>query len=225
MGRFAQAESDNRPGVILIAAMTLDGKIATRSGDSQISSLADLKKLHRLRSRADAVMIGRGTQLTDNPRLTVRKAKGRSPVRIVVDSLARTSTNSRIFSAKGGSTIIAVSQRAPRTRVERLRLKGARVICCGTEHVDLKKLLQTLRTMGISRLLLEGGGNLNWSMLGGKLVDEIQVTVAPFVVGGRKATTLIEGVGVGRMSHAIRLSLVRTLRIGNEVVLSYKVRN
>ncbi len=225
MDRFPEAESHKRPDVILTAAMTLDGKIATRGGDSRISSLSDLKKLHRLRSRADAVMIGRGTQLTDNPRLTVRQAKGRNPVRIVVDSLARTSTNTRIFSAKGGSTIIAVSQRAPRARVERLRLKGARVIRCGTEHVDLKKLLQTLRTIGIRRVLLEGGGNLNWSMLVGKLVDEIQVTVAPFVVGGREATTLVEGLGVGRMSHAIRLSLVRTKRIGNEVVLSYKVRN
>ncbi len=225
MGRFPKAESHNRPSVILTAAITLDGKIATRSGDSRISSLADLKKLHRLRSRADALMIGRGTLLNDNPRLTVRRTKGRNPVRIVVDSLARTSTNSRVFSAKGGSTIIAVSQRAPNARVERLRLKGARVIRCGTRHVDLKGLLATLGTIGIRRVLLEGGGNLNWSMLGGKLVDEIQVTVAPFVVGGKKATTLVEGFGVGRMSHAIRLSLVRTKRIGNEVVLSYKVRN
>lgn len=225
MDRFQKAESRVRPAVILTAAMTLDGKIATRGGDSRMSSPSDLKKLHKLRSRADAVMIGRGTQLTDNPRLTVRRAKGRTPVRIVVDSLAKTSTNSRIFSSKGPSTIIAVSQRAPRARVERLRLKGARVIRCGIEHVDLKKLLQTLRMIGIRRVLLEGGGNLNWSMLAGKLVDEIQVTVAPFVVGGRKATTLVEGVGIGRIRHAIRLSLVRTKRVGNEVVLTYKVRN
>lgn len=225
MDRFLQAESHKRPDVILTAAMTLDGRIATRGGDSRISSVSDLKKLHRLRSRSDAVMIGRGTQLTDNPRLTVRQAKGRNPVRIVVDSLARTSTNSRIFSAKGGSTIIAVSQRAPRARVERLRLKGARVIQCGTRHVDLKKLLQTLRAIGVRRVLLEGGGNLNWSMLAGKLVDEIQVTIAPFVVGGKKATTLVEGFGVGRIGHAIRLSLVRMNRNGNEVVLRYRVRN
>ncbi len=225
MGRFRTSKSDNRPNVILAAAMTLDGKISTRSGDSRISSLADLKKLQRLRSGVDAIMIGRRTQLNDNPSLTVRQSKGRNPVRIVVDSLARTSTNSKIFSAKGGNTIIAVSQSAPRARVEKLRLKGARVIRCGTEHVDLEKLLQTLRTIGIRRVLLEGGGNLNWSMLVGKLVDEIQVTVAPFVVGGKKATTLVEGFGVGRIGHAIRLSLVKMNRNGNEVVLRYKVRN
>ncbi len=224
MGRFQAAESHNRPNVILTAAMTLDGKIATRSGDSRISSQADLKQLHRLRSHADAVMVGRGTQLNDNPRLTVRRTQGRNPVRIIVDSLARTSPKSGIFSAKGGGNIIAVSKRAPNTRVKRLQQRGAKVIRCGTERVDLNTLLATLYTMGIRCVLLEGGGKLNWSMLVAKLVDEIRITVAPFVVGGEKATTLVEGFGVGRMSQAIRLSLEKSTRNGNELVLSYRVR-
>lgn len=225
MGRFQPADSRKRPNVILSAAMTLDGKIATRSSDSRISSATDLKKLHRLRSRADAVMIGSGTQRRDNPRLTVRRIKGKNPVRIIVDSLARTSPNARTLSKEGGSTILAVSKRAPKTRVERLRLKGADVIRCGDQEVDLTKLLAVLQGMGIRRVLLEGGGKLNWSMLVHKLVDEIQVTVAPFVVGGKKATTLVEGLGVDRMSHAIRLTLIEANRVGNELVLNYKVRN
>jgi 2,5-diamino-6-(ribosylamino)-4(3H)-pyrimidinone 5'-phosphate reductase len=218
-------ESYRRPHVILNAAMTLDGKIATRSGDSRMSSHADLKQLHIMRSRVDAVLIGIGTQLNDNPFLTVRQIKGRDPIRIVVDSLARTSPKSRIFSADGGCTIIAVSKKAPNTRIEKLRQKGAKVILCGTEYVDLRALLAVLYKMGIKRVLLEGGGRLNWSMLAGKLVDEMRVTIAPFVVGGEKATTLAEGFGVGKMSHAIRLSLAKTTRIGNELALSYTVRN
>jgi 2,5-diamino-6-(ribosylamino)-4(3H)-pyrimidinone 5'-phosphate reductase len=225
MARFPYAEAHKRPNVILAAAMTLDGKIATRSGDSRISSSFDLEKLHRLRSRTDAVMVGRGTQLSDNPRLTVRRISGRNPVRIVVDSLARTSPNSRILSRGGGRTIIAASKRAPEARVNRLRSKGAKIIRCGNQHVDLRKLLTILHSLGIRDLLLEGGGKLNWSMLTEKLVDEIQVTIAPRVVGGEKATTLVEGFGVGRMSHAIRLSKLKVTRNGNELVLSYRVRN
>ena len=181
--------------------------------------------MHRLRSRADAVMIGIGTQLNDNPLLTVRRIKGRDPIRIIVDSLARTPPKSRIFSEKDGRTIVAVSKKAPNARIKKLQQEGAKIIRCGTGHVDLKALLATLHTMGINRVLLEGGGRLNWSMLAGKLVDEIRVTVAPFVVGGEKATTLVEGFGVARMSHAIRLSLAKTTRNGNEMVLSYKVKN
>ena len=225
MGRFQMAESYRRPHVILNAAMTLDGKIATRSGDSRISSGIDLKQLHMMRSRADAVMIGIGTQLNDNPLLTVRRGKGRNPIRIVVDSLARTPPKSRILSAKAGCTIVAVSKKAPNARIKKLQQAGAKVIRCGTRYVDLRALLAKLYTMGIRRVLLEGGGKLNWSMLAGRLVDEMRVTVAPFVVGGENATTLVEGFGVGRMSHAIRLSLAKSTRNGSELVLSYKVRN
>lgn len=225
MGRFQAAKPHRRRHVILNAAMTLDGKIATKSGGSRISSHNDLVRLHRLRSNVDAVMIGLGTQLNDNPLLTVRRTKGRNPIRIVVDSLARTPPESRIFSAKESRTIIAVSKNAPNTRTEKLEQKGARVIRCGTRHVNLRALLATLHTMRIDRILLEGGGRLNWSMLSAKLVDEMRITVAPFVVGGEKATTLVDGFGVGRMSHAVRLSLMKTTRNGNELVLTYRVKN
>jgi len=225
MGRFQAHEPYRRPRVILNAAMTLDGKIATRFGDSRISSRADLKRLHGLRSRADAVMIGVGTQLSDDPLLTVRRVKGRNPIRVVVDSLARTPTNSRILSTKDGCTIIAVSKRAPNRRIQELQQQGAKIIRCGNRRIDLRGLLGTLHTMGIKLVLLEGGAKLNWSMLVNKLVDEIRVNVAPLVVGGEKATTLVEGAGVGKMSDAIKLSFAKIARNGNELVLNYKVRN
>jgi 2,5-diamino-6-(ribosylamino)-4(3H)-pyrimidinone 5'-phosphate reductase len=205
--------------------MTLYGKIATTSGDSHISSSLDLKQLHKQRALSDAVMIGIGTQLRDNPLLTVRRVKGRNPVRVVVDSLARMPPNSRIFSSKEGRIIVAVSKKASKNGVRRLLQAGAEVIRCGVGSVNLRALLATLYSMGIRRVLLEGGGRLNWSMLSNRLVDEMRVTVAPFVVGGEKATTLVAGVGVRNMNHAIRLSLANMTRNGNELVLTYKVRN
>lgn len=224
MARFPVSEFYRRPHVTLNGAMTLDGKIATKSGDSHMSSHDDLKKVHKLRTLADAVMIGIGTQLNDNPLLTVRHVKGRNPIRVVIDSLARTPPNSRIFTKKGGRTIVAVSKGAPKTRVRRLQQAGAEVISCGNKHVNLEAFLAKLYAMGIRRVLLEGGGKLNWSMLSGKLVDEMRVTVAPFIVGGENAITLVEGAGVRRTNHAIRLSLANTTRNGNELVLNYKVR-
>jgi len=208
----------------LKAAMTLDGKIVTESGDSKISSTADLKLLHKLRAEVDAVMIGSGTQLSDNPLLTVRHVTGKNPIRIVIDSLARTSGQSKVLST-GGTTIIAVSRRAPDRRVRKLRSAGAKVVCCGQNHVNLKALLGKLYDMGIRSLLLEGGGGLNWHMLASNLVDKLQITIAPFLVGGEKAKTLVEGKGVGRIDQAVKLSLRSTTRIGNELVLNYKVNN
>jgi len=229
MGRSQEhdGKSPRRPYVILNGAVTLDGKIATRSGDSRLSSAYDLRQLHRLRSLVDAVMIGIGTELNDNPLLTVRfvKTKGQGPFRIVVDSLARTPPNSRILSVKDAAdVIVAVSKRASGSQISRLERSGAEVICCGTRKVDLKILLSKLYRMGIRRILLEGGGTLNWSMLTGNLVDEIRVTVTPMIVGGQKAKTLVEGVGVGDMDRAMRLSLTKALRKGNELILSYKVK-
>jgi 2,5-diamino-6-(ribosylamino)-4(3H)-pyrimidinone 5'-phosphate reductase len=217
-------EPVQRPFVILNAAMTLDGKIATRIGDSEISSSKDLREVHKLRARVDAVMVGIGTQLKDDPRLTVHRVKGKNPMRVVIDSLARTSPKSRVLT-EDGHTVVAVTKRAPESRVVRLRGKGATVIRCGTRQVDLVSLLTKLREMGVRRLLLEGGGNLNYSMLTQGLVDEVRVTVAPLLVGGEKAKTLVEGVGIGEVRRAVRLSLVRIEHVGQELRVRYRVMN
>ena len=223
--RFPASQTHSRPRVTLTAAMTLDGKIATKSGDSRISSDSDLKRLHRMRAESDAVMIGVGTLLEDNPLLTVRRVNGRSPIRIIVDSLARTPANSRIFSNKDSRIVVAVSSRAAPTRVNKLKRAGAEIIHCGTQHVNLKNLLAKLHANGVNRILLEGGGKLNWSMLSSGLVDEAMITVAPIIVGGEKATTLVEGMGATKINCGIKLSLKNTERTGSELVLHYDVRN
>ena len=215
--------TSRRPIVTLASAISLDGKIATKTGESEISSPRDSKTLHRLRSRNDAVMIGVGTALRDDPRLTVRLVKGRNPVRIIVDSAARTPPQSRIFMHRP-SVIVAVSRSAPKRRTATLERVGAKIIRTGGDVVDLRVLLSRLYRMGIRRLLLEGGGKLNWSMISKGFVDNISVTVAPIVIGGSQATTLVEGIGVGKVCDAITLKLTKGRRFDDEIVLTYKLR-
>jgi len=212
-----------RPYVILNAGMTLDGKIATCEGDSEISSEEDLRRVHRLRSEVDAIMVGANTALKDDPRLSVHriKRKGRNPLRVVVDSRARIPLTARMFKEEG-ETVVAVSLRADKARVERLREK-AEVMLCGSEKVNLRCLMRKLYDKGVRKLLLEGGGNLNWSMLKEGLVDEVRVAIAPCIVGGSRAVTLVEGEGFSKVSEGIKLELRRTRRLGRDLVLEYTV--
>lgn len=207
--------------------MTIDGKIATNLGDSKISSKQDLRRLHRLRSSVDAVIIGISTVIADNPKLTVRLVKrhGTTPVRIIVDSIGRIPLDSKILkSASKINTIVAVTNRASDERVDKIKSAGAIVIVAGTKTVDLKELFFILKKMGFNKILVEGGGELNWSILQLRIVNELMVTVAPRIVGGRTATTLVEGDGYERISDGIKMELIKVSRQNNgEVVLYYKL--
>ena len=207
--------------------MTIDGKIATNLGDSKISSKQDLRRLHRLRSSVDAVIIGISTVIADNPRLTVRLVKrhGTTPVRIIVDSIGRIPLDSKILkSASKINTIVAVTKQASDERVDKIKSAGAIVIVAGTKTVDLKELFFILKKMGFNKILVEGGGELNWSILQLGIVNELMVTVAPRIVGGRTATTLVEGDGYERISDGIKMELIKVSRQNNgEVVLYYKL--
>ncbi|MDP8942116.1 MAG: 2,5-diamino-6-(ribosylamino)-4(3H)-pyrimidinone 5'-phosphate reductase [Thermoproteota archaeon] len=213
--------------VLINAAMTIDGKIATNLGDSKISSKQDLRRLHRLRSSVDAVIIGISTVIADNPKLTVRLVKrhGTTPVRIIVDSIGRIPLDSKILkSASKINTIVAVTKRASDERVDKIKSAGAIVIVAGTKTVDLKELFFILKKMGFNKILVEGGGELNWSILQLGIVNELMVTVAPRIVGGRTATTLVEGDGYDRISDSIKMELIKMSRQNNgEVVLYYKL--
>ncbi len=211
-----------RPYVILNAAMTLDGKIATVAGDSKISCDADLNRIHELRAGVDAVMIGVGTVLADNPSLTVRRARGKNPTRVIIDSQAKTPPDARVLDGSA-KTILATTRRAPRQRIERLRSAGAKVITCGVGKVDLQKLLEKLYAQGVRKLLLEGGSTLNWGMLERGLVDEMRVAVAPHIVGGAAARTLVGGAGFDRVSQGVKLRLRGTRRVGEDLLLTYEV--
>lgn len=206
-----------KPYVILNAAMSLDGKIATKSGESKFSSKEDLCAVHRIRAKVDAIMVGINTVLRDNPQLTIRYAKGKNPIRIVIDSRARTPLNSNVLK-RNGKALIVVSEQAPKKKIERLREKGAKVLICGRKNVNLKKLMELLN---VKKILLDGGATLNWSMIKGGLVDEIRVAISPIVVGGREAIGLVEGSGFSKISSSPKFRLKSIKKLGNNLVLNY----
>jgi len=214
-----------RPHVILNAAMTLDGKIATASGSSEISGVEDLKRVHHMRKESDAIMVGINTILADDPRLTVHKIPSKvedNPTRIVVDSQGRTPLSSRILN-KDAPTIIAVSKLASGGKVKKLK-ENSEVIICGEERVDLVCLMEELKLRGLDNLMLEGGSTLNFSMLSAGLVDEVRVAIAPMIVGGTHAKTLVDGEGFDLMKDALKLTLNKSYLQGNDLILEYTVK-
>jgi len=173
-----------RPFVFINAAMSLDGKISNEKREKvRISSKEDFEIVDRLRAESDAVMVGIGTVLSDNPKLTVKseklreermkKGKQPNPIRVVVDSKARTPLSSRILNDEA-KTIIAVSKIADRERVEKLREK-AEVVVFGKDKVDLRALLEYLYSKGVRKLMVEGGSEINHSLIKEGLIDEIRV--------------------------------------------------
>jgi 2,5-diamino-6-(ribosylamino)-4(3H)-pyrimidinone 5'-phosphate reductase len=207
--------------------MSLDGKIATYTGDSRMSSPDDMRRVHRLRASVDAIMVGFNTLLVDDPKLTVKFVKGHAPKRIIVDSTARTPLNSYVVkTAMDIPTIIATTAKASRRRVEALKERGVSVLTCGKGPlVSLRLLLGRVRALGIRRVLLEGGGTLNWSMLSNGLVDEITVAVTPKILGGERAVSLVEGRGVALVKDGVKLKLLGTAKYGPDLVVRYKVQN
>lgn len=222
--------------VIINGAMTVDGKIATAAGDSRISSREDLVRVHRLRASVDAVVVGISTILADDPRLTVRLAKGKNPARIIVDSKGRIPLESQVLrTASTVRTIVAVTGQAPEEKISKIREAGAQVLVVpegkgqnvAVPHgVDLKELFKMLKSLRMKRIMVEGGGELNWSLLRLGIVDELTVAIAPKIAGGRLATTLVEGDGVEQISQGIKLELKRVDRKKKtgELVLHYRPR-
>jgi len=213
--------------VILNAAMSADGKIATRSGNSSISSIVDLKRVHRLRTTVDAIMIGIQTVLTDNPMLDVRfaKTKKKNPARIIIDSTARISLHSRILkTANEIYTVVAVTTRAPIAKIHKIESTGAQVLVTGDKKVNIRSVFRHLERLGFDRILVEGGGEINWSVLNLGLIDEMIVMVSSVVIGGRDAKTLVEGRGFSKVSRAKKMKLLSVERqTQNELVLYYQL--
>ena len=216
MGRF-------RPYVIFSAAITLDGKLATRTGDSKLSSKVDKNRVHRLRSKVDAILIGKNTAKLDDPVLSVHNAKKKNPIRIILDSNATIQNNSRILRTSSQiPTIIAVGESASKKNLQRLEKLPVQIIVCGKQRINIKKLLVELRKQGIKKILIEGGGETNWSFVKENLVDEVIITVTPYLVGGVTATTLVDGNGFSTIAKSTKLKLKSARRMNNEIILHYE---
>jgi 2,5-diamino-6-(ribosylamino)-4(3H)-pyrimidinone 5'-phosphate reductase len=223
----------DRPFIFINSAMSADGKLSTKERKQvKISGKLDFERVDELRAQADAIMVGIGTVLSDDPSLTVksperkaaRKASGKSenPARIIVDSSARTPFDADIFKKGEGIRIIAVSNEAPAERVEKLE-KKALVIRTGTNKVDLAELAGKLKEMSINTLMVEGGATLIWGMLSAGLVDEIYTFIGNLIIGGATAPTFTDGEGFSE-AELLELELLSVEKIEDGILLKWKVK-
>ena len=214
------------PFTVLKLAATLDGKIATATGDSRWISCDDARRLvHRLRSEADAVLVGSGTVIADDPLLTVRHYSGahkKNPVRIIVDSRLRTPLSSQVLrTAHEIKTIIATTQQAPKSKIAKTKQCGADVLVVSSRNnrVDLKRLMRHLPAQGIASVLIEGGSELSAAALHDGIVDKVLFFYAPKIIGGAHARSMVGGKGVPRISDAISLTDVHYKKIGKDILV------
>lgn len=216
-----------RPFIVMKMAMSLDGKIATAAGESQwITGEASRRYGHRLRDIYDGILVGIGTVLADDPSLTTRLADrpGKNPVRIILDSHARTPLSAKILTDGQAQTIIAVAEDAPEDRVAAIRTVGAEVLAVGKGKVDLRALLAELGQREITSVLVEGGGHINDAFLRAGLVDKVHAFIAPMMIGGREALTPVGGIGFPKLSEAVRLEGLSVEPSGEDIHLTGYVR-
>ena len=212
----------SNPKIILSAAISIDGKIATSSGDSKLSSKKDLIRLHKLRSKVDAILVGKNTVNKDNPLLTVRYSKGKNPIRIILDSYGTISNESKILQTSDKvQTIIVVSKKITKRNLQKLKNFPVEIMIIGESQGNIKSLIKNLEKRKIKSLLLEGGGTINWEFIKHNLVDEFFITVTPFILGGKKAITLVQGEGFDKISKSPKLQLDNIKRLENDLVLHY----
>jgi len=212
----------SRPHVILSAAISIDGKIATRIGDSKLSSKKDKIRIHKLRSTVDAILVGKNTVHRDDPLLTVRYAKGKNPIRIILDSNGTIDVNSKILQTSSKvPTIIAVSKKISKSNLQKLKKFPVEIIMTGENSVNIKSLMNNLNKRKIKTILVEGGGTVNWQFIQNNLFDEILITIAPFIIGGTDAITFVQGRGFDKITQSPRLRLNVIKKLENSLILHY----
>lgn len=218
-----------RPYVILKAGMTLDGQIATASGESRwITSHQSRQEVHRLRSQVDAILVGVGTVQADDPSLTARTGRAlkrlasRQPLRIVVDSRLRLPVKAQILSRQRESkTLVATTRAAASDRVRALQRKGIETITLPSVggRVSVSALLKELGRRGVTSVLVEGGSEINASMLNAKLVNHVRLYIAPTLLGGGNAKGVVGGASPVRLGQALKLRHMQVRSVGGDVVV------
>ena len=232
---FRKHARTGRPWVMFKSAMSLDGKVATRSGDSKwISGEASRALVHEWRAASDAVAVGIGTALADDPLLTARVGGSgsdalapRQPRRVVFDSLAQLPLNSRLLDdATAIPLTVIVSRAAPRTATDALKARGVEVICATgeNEQARVRSALDQLGAMEVTSLLLEGGPKLAGVFLDAGEIDEIRLFMAPILLGGRGARDPLESEGAESVSEALRSLTLDCERIGGDLLVTARVR-
>jgi diaminohydroxyphosphoribosylaminopyrimidine deaminase/5-amino-6-(5-phosphoribosylamino)uracil reductase len=209
------------PFVQLKLAQSLDGKIATRTGDSKwISGEESRIEVHRLRRRFAAILVGTTTVINDDPLLTVRHVEGPDPVRIVLDGRGRVPLDRRMFKADGRTIIVTASM--PEGKQTVLRERGVEVwrLPSSNDKVDLRQLLVRLGKENLDSLLIEGGGEAAAAFLEDGLVDKVSFFIAPLIIGGRDAVPAVGGVGVDTVTNALYLQDTKIAKLGEDFLLT-----
>jgi diaminohydroxyphosphoribosylaminopyrimidine deaminase / 5-amino-6-(5-phosphoribosylamino)uracil reductase len=219
---FCKVMVQHEPFITLKAAATLDGKLATRNGESQwITGEVSRRFVHRLRNQVDGVVVGIGTVLKDDPMLTARVRGGRDPYRIVFDSRLRIPENARVIDLSPSKTIVATTEMASRDKIERLQNKGVRILVSDSKSgkVDLKSSLLKLAELGMMSLLLEGGSQLSGSFLDQRLIDKVLLFLSPKLIGDPEAPGIFSGLGVAHLKEAIPLRDLKVRKIGEDILV------
>lgn len=209
-----------RPKVIINCAMSADGKIALPTRiQTRISCEEDMARVHRLRNNCDAVLVGIGTILADDPKLTVKNEyvkNPRQPLRVILDSKCRIPANAQVLNGKAPTIIFTTVGHSK-------KIRNAEVIECGENKIYLKKCLSILHRKGVKTLLVEGGETVIWSFLKERLVDELYVYVGSMIIGGKTSPTMAGGEGIKKLEEAVKLRLKKATRIGDGMLLQYIV--
>ena len=222
------AAAPARPHVLMMSEITADGKLTLKKGASSKILMKYMAHeteilLHNTRAAYDAIMVGANTIRIDNSFLTVRLVPGKSPLRVIPCSMADIPLDANVL-GKDAPTLIAVSEKAPRERVDAIRAKGVTVETAGKDHVELPLLMEILyRDFGVKNLMIEGGPTLNWHMLHDRLVDEIRLIHLPFIVGGSDTPSLVGGMHINTEDEMIRLNLKKYYMCGSNLVSEFDV--
>ncbi len=217
----------NKPYVVIVSEVTLDGKLTLYRGASskELMSLMTenvYRYLHQIRADVDGIMVGCETVRTDDPSLTVRYVEGKNPVRIIPCSTANVPLNASILSGEA-KTIILTTKRAPEERIKNLQEKGAEVLVVGEELVDFEKALPTLYERGIKKLMVEGGSSINWEFVKNRWVDEIRIIHLPVIVGGENVPTFVGGEGFKSLKKLLKLKIKKHFIIDNFLITEWEV--
>lgn len=216
-----------KPFVVLKAAMTLDGKIATATGQSKwITNETSRAYGYKLRDIYDGIMVGINTVIEDNPMLTARVDGGKNPIRIVVDSSLKIDINANVVQDKSAKTIIATTDKADKDKILKLQAQDVDVIVVDKDEndkVDIEKLLDILGQQNICSILVEGGATLSGSFVARKLVDKVYFFIAPKIVGGKEAKTPVAGTGILNLQEALALKDIQIEKLEEDILIIGRV--
>lgn len=212
-----------RPYVVVYSTMTIDGRIASRTGFSKLSCPYDLKRLHSVRASSDAIVVGANTVIIDDPLLTVRYAEGKNPIRVIIDGNLKTNPSAKVYNTLNEArTIVYTSKKSDKKKKEILRRKGVEVVELSDDVLlNVLSILEDLYMRGVRKVLVEGGGRTIWSFISRRVVDEIMITIAPYIFGN--GVSIVEGEGFNDITDAPSFKLVelKICECGRELHVRY----